>query len=330
MDVSLPKISIIVPVYNVEKYLNKCLDSILAQTFEDYELLLIDDGSSDKSGNICDEYEKKDKRVKVFHKENGGQSSARNAGIDAACGEYIGFIDSDDYIDNDMFEQLYNDVTKNDADVAVCGIYNCYSNVVRLECSKNIYRIVDNEEALRLVLESKIVSVHACNKLFKKECFAEDRFPVGMTSEDAYIIPEILSKCKKIVINTTAKYYYVHRSNSTTSSCFNESDYGVVKAYTKNLKLVKEKFPRCVKEAEFRYFWAHAYVLDKMLLTENFKDYDKLNEIVSFLRKNTFKILCNPCFLRSRKLASVVLLFSKTVYKKMLVYNRTKLLNLYS
>lgn len=330
MDVSLPKISIIVPVYNVEKYLNKCLDSILAQTFEDYELLLIDDGSSDKSGNICDEYEKKDKRVKVFHKENGGLSSARNAGIDAACGEYIGFIDSDDYIDNDMFEQLYNDVTKNDADVAVCGIYNCYRNVVRLECSRNIYKIVDNEEALRLVLESKIVSVHACNKLFKKECFVEDRFPVGMTSEDAYTIPELLSKCQKIVINTTAKYYYVHRSNSITSFCFSESDYGVVKAYTKNLKLVKEKFPRCIKEAEFRYLWAHAYVLDKMLLTENFKDYDKLNEIVSFLRKNTFKILCNPCFLRSRKLASVVLLFSKTVYKKMLVYNRTKLLNLYS
>ncbi|HEL7541574.1 TPA: glycosyltransferase, partial [Enterococcus faecalis] len=122
----MPKISIIVPVYNVEKYLEKCVRSILAQTFTDFELILVDDGSPDSSGAMCDQFAEQDERVKVIHKENGGLSDARNAGIEIATGEYLGFVDSDDYIADDMYELLYTNIVKEDADLSICGIYDVY------------------------------------------------------------------------------------------------------------------------------------------------------------------------------------------------------------
>ena len=129
----MPKISIIVPVYNVEKYLEKCVRSILAQTFTDFELILVDDGSPDSSGAMCDQFAEQDQRVKVIHKENGGLSDARNAGIEIATGEYLGFVDSDDYIADDMYELLYTNIVK-DADLSICGIYDVYEE--RANCKK--------------------------------------------------------------------------------------------------------------------------------------------------------------------------------------------------
>lgn len=130
----MPKISIIVPVYNVEKYLEKCVRSILAQTFTDFELILVDDGSPDSSGAMCDQFAEQDQRVKVIHKENGGLSDARNAGIEIATGEYLGFVDSDDYIADDMYELLYTNIVKEDADLSICGIYDVYEG--RANCKK--------------------------------------------------------------------------------------------------------------------------------------------------------------------------------------------------
>ena len=128
----MPKISIIVPVYNVEKYLEKCVRSILAQTFTDFELILVDDGSPDSSGAMCDQFAEQDQRVKVIHKENGGLSDARNAGIEIATGEYLGFVDSDDYIADDMYELLYTNIVKEDADLSICGIYDVYEGKEQL------------------------------------------------------------------------------------------------------------------------------------------------------------------------------------------------------
>lgn len=128
----MPKISIIVPVYNVEKYLEKCVRSILAQTFTDFELILVDDGSPDSSGAMCDQFAEQDQRVKVIHKENGGLSDARNAGIEIATGEYLGFVDSDDYIADDMYELLYTNIVKEDADLSICGIYDVYEGKSQL------------------------------------------------------------------------------------------------------------------------------------------------------------------------------------------------------
>lgn len=122
MQITKPKISIIVPVYKAEPYLKKCIDSILNQTFKDFELILVDDGSPDRCGEICDEYALKDSRIKIIHKENGGQSSARNVGLDIAQGEYIGFVDSDDWIEPDMYKKLFKVLKNDNVDMAICNI----------------------------------------------------------------------------------------------------------------------------------------------------------------------------------------------------------------
>ncbi|EME3187758.1 glycosyltransferase, partial [Enterococcus faecalis] len=167
----MPKISIIVPVYNVEKYLEKCVRSILAQTFTDFELILVDDGSPDSSGAMCDQFAEQDQRVKVIHKENGGLSDARNAGIEIATGEYLGFVDSDDYIADDMYELLYTNIVKEDADLSICGIYDVYEGKEPIVKSL-IQGTFSREEALLLILQGNIISVHAVNKLYKRKLFA--------------------------------------------------------------------------------------------------------------------------------------------------------------
>ncbi|EGP5489252.1 glycosyltransferase, partial [Enterococcus faecium] len=148
------EISIIVPVYKVEPYLRKCVDSILAQTFTDFEVILVDDGSPDNSGKICDEYASKDSRVRVIHKKNGGLSSARNAGIDVARGKYLGFVDSDDYIEKDMYELLYDNIVKEQADLSICGIYDIYAGK-KVKILPEEYKVLDKVSAMKIVLEAQ-------------------------------------------------------------------------------------------------------------------------------------------------------------------------------
>ncbi len=171
-------ISVIVPVYNVEAYLAQCLDSILAQTYHDLEILLIDDGSADRSGSICDAYQAKDERITVFHTTNHGLSAARNVGLDHAHGEYIAFVDSDDWIEHNMLETLYQKTAESGADVVECGYLREYRNgYVRYEMQ---FR---GENALNGLLSGKISNI-VWNKLWKAICFTNIRFPEGMMFED--------------------------------------------------------------------------------------------------------------------------------------------------
>ena len=162
-------ISVIVPVYNVEKYLEKCIDSIINQTYQNLEIILVDDGSTDGSGKICDEYSRKDNRIKVIHKENGGLSDARNIGIKNANGGLIGFIDSDDYITENMFEVLQKDLRKYNADISSCDIQNVNEageclKIIRVSTEGQTSKVFEREEALKLLLEDTIKS-YAWNKL---------------------------------------------------------------------------------------------------------------------------------------------------------------------
>ena len=244
MSTLSPEISIIIPVYNSEKYLNACLDSVLAQTFKDFELILVDDGSPDGCGRICDEYADKDDRVRVCHIENSGSSAARNYGIDRARGKYLGFIDSDDRIDEDMYEILYNNLIKEDADISMCGLFDEYGDEIVKVFDKPVYKVMDSEESILTVMEAKLTSVTPVNKLYKKELFEGIRYPVGEDSgEDASIIVELLLRCKKTVLTTEQKYHYIHREGSITTREFNPSDKSVIRAYIKNYKLIKENIP---------------------------------------------------------------------------------------
>lgn len=310
----MAEITIVVPVYNVEKYVAKCIDSLLAQTFTDLEILLVNDGSTDGSAKICEEYARKDSRIKVIHQENQGLSAARNTGIEHASGKFLGFIDSDDYIDEDMYEVLYNQLQENQADISVCGIYNEYADVVRRACPTDEFMVVSQKEAMRLVLEANKISVNAVNKLYKKEIFQELRYPVGKLSEDAHVILEILLQAKTIVISTVPKYHYIHRGNSITTSPYKSGDLSVIEAYSKNKRIIEKYYPDLLEVAEFRCFFSYFYVLDKMALSKEFKAKNERKEVIKLVRNNIDKILHNHYVGRNRKLAARVLLIHPFMY----------------
>ncbi|MBE5958646.1 MAG: glycosyltransferase family 2 protein [Lachnospiraceae bacterium] len=230
---SKPIISIIVPVYKVEKYLNKCVDSVLNQTFTDFELILVDDGSPDKCPKICDDYAQKDNRIVVIHKKNGGLSDARNSGLEIAKGEFIAFLDSDDYAASDMYEKLYKQITENNADMAICNyihVEETEDGIKELEkyqvpCNKSYNREQFIEELLK---EHGGYFVPVWNKLYRKYLFEGLRFPKGKINEDEFVIHHIVQKCNKIICISDKLHYYLHREGSimTNNNWVKRMDYG--------------------------------------------------------------------------------------------------------
>lgn len=208
-------ISIVIPVYNVRKYIERCIESVINQTYTNTEIILVDDGSTDGSERICDEYASKYNNVKVIHKKNGGLSSARNAGIEIAKGKYIGFVDSDDFIDKRMYEILYKNMIKESADISICNIYK-FSNYDEVnETTENekleIFEGIDIQKNLQ---NNYFIMVVAWNKLYKRKLFKKTRYPNGKIIEDAAIIHYLLDDSKKIVVSNLELYYYFQRNDS--------------------------------------------------------------------------------------------------------------------
>lgn len=217
-----PEISIIVPVYNVENYINGCIDSILNQEFKNFELILVNDGSTDKSGLICDEYEKKDDRVKVIHQEYKGVSAARNVGINNAKGHYIGFVDSDDYIYKDMYSTLYNLCEQTNSDIGVCKLFReIDGKIINLD-DNLIIKEMDNEEAMKELFKGILYRFSLANKLFKKSCFNGVEFPEGRIHEDLSTTYKLFANSAKTVYTNSTGYVYVKRSNSILTKQFYE------------------------------------------------------------------------------------------------------------
>ena len=210
-----PSLSIVVPVYNVEQYLHKCVDSILNQTFRDYELILVDDGSTDGSSRICDDYKKIDERIRVFHKENGGLSDARNYGLDHSNGEYIAFVDSDDWIDSVMYESMMNSIIDNDADISVCG-----HRVVTVDGRVEETVVFDEPvlltgiEATKEILKDERMPSFAWNKLYKRSLFKDIRFPHGRIYEDIAVIYRYFDMAKRVYVLNEVYYNYLRRPGS--------------------------------------------------------------------------------------------------------------------
>lgn len=210
-------ISIIIPVYNVENYLEECLKSVINQSYKRLEIILIDDGSTDKSGKICDKYKFIDKRIRVFHTKNEGVSHARNVGIENANGKYINFIDSDDYISKDMIEFLYNLIKKERADIAMCSAYDVYDSNINISAKQNIYLCLDNHDAFYYLLQPKYFGNGIWNKLISKKLFKNDRFPLKRTNgEELELLQKLIYRSKKVVYDSTPKYYYRQRNDSVT------------------------------------------------------------------------------------------------------------------
>lgn len=211
-------ISIIIPVYKVEEYLEKCIESVLKQTYTNLQIILVDDGSPDNCGKICDEYAKKDPRIEVIHKVNGGLSDARNVGIAKAKGKYIGFVDSDDYIKEDMYEILINLIKEYDADVSICNLYDVIDGKEDIRNNENGIQEYSRLEILKEVLLDKNIQSYAWNKLYKKELFDEIKYPIGKKYEDIGTTFYVFEKCNKIVVTSKPEYYYLKRSDSLVNN----------------------------------------------------------------------------------------------------------------
>lgn len=264
-------VSIIIPVYNVEQYIEECIDSILQQTFEKFEVILVNDGSTDSSGIICDEYSKNDKRIRVIHQKNGGVSSARNTGLDYAIGKYITFIDSDDYVNENYIEKLYKNIKENNADIAVCNnkrfITGHQVNDYKID---NNISILDTEECLENLYgqywERYVV---VWGKLYKKDIFKDIRFPVGKINEDLFIIYKLYLKARKIIYDNSQLYFYRNTEESITNKKFTYKNFDNLEAFEEHISFYKKnKYYNLEKKAIRRYCY-HINCFYKRFKTDN-------------------------------------------------------------
>ncbi|MFT8342950.1 MAG: glycosyltransferase [Clostridium beijerinckii] len=234
-------ISVIVPVYNVEKYLPQCIDSILNQTEKNLEIILVDDGSLDNSGKICDEFSKRDDRIIVIHKKNNGLSSARNAGLEIARGNYIGFVDSDDWLDKTMYEVLLKLLKENNSDISCCDFFKTANGNDSIPHIDNeIINSYNNLESLNNFYNGLYTqTVVAWNKLYKRELFKDISYPIGKIHEDEGTTYKLYYKANKITYTNRPLYYYRITPNSITTSKFNKKRLDIIYVYDEKVKFIK-------------------------------------------------------------------------------------------
>lgn len=310
MEIEKEKISVIIPVYNVEKYLKRCLDSVINQTYKNLEIILVDDGSTDNSGKICDEYAKNDKRIIVIHKENGGVSVARNIGLDIGTGDYVNFIDSDDWIDLKFFKKLYDNLLKSHADISCC-------DYIRTEKYKNLkkeflnYMDYYGENILEVYLEKELTS--PCNKLYKKELWQNIKFPANKTNEDICTIFKIFLKSKIVIYTEEKLYYYYKHSDSTTKSKFSNKNLDLLDAWQEVVRLSK-KYPDNIQRlAKFRLKKAYFSLLGVIAYygMENTQENIEIkNYIFKKFKENYILLLKSNLISFNRKIAIICMRIS--------------------
>ncbi|MBU3178169.1 glycosyltransferase [Clostridium estertheticum] len=237
-----PLISIIVPVYKVEQYLNRCIESIINQSYQRLEIILVDDGSPDNCGQICNEFSKKDNRVKVIHKENGGLSSARNAGLNVATGEYIGFVDSDDWIDADMFRNLLDVAERENADIVQCGFQTVLNDdTIKRKFTFDCEGYNDNESVLSAYFLQTKIHIVVWNKLYKSYLFHSVRMVEGRLNEDMMVSFELILKTKKLLSIPGIYYNYLQRDTSIMGTSFSPKKLDAIFAGNYVLSLCEKK-----------------------------------------------------------------------------------------
>ncbi len=240
-----PLISVIVPVYNVEKYIRKCLDSIINQSYKNLEIIVINDGSTDASGQICDDYAKKDSRVKVIHQKNKGLSNARNTGINHASGAYITFADSDDWMEPEMYQVLYKNLIDHQADISICGSKNVSRNSEKIRNRRpKIIKYTQAEYVKKyLKIGSQSCEYYVWNKLYKKELITDDQYPANLTSEDVLGTYKAILRAKTVTVTTQPLYHYRQNDGSITSS-FSTKDFDLLEIWDKVVKYTEKNAPQ--------------------------------------------------------------------------------------
>lgn len=327
-----PKVTIIVPVYNVEKYLRRCVDSLLSQTYSNIEIILVDDGSPDGSPDICDEYAQKESSIKVVHKKNGGLSSARNAGIEAASGDYLTFVDSDDWIASDTIQYSLNKMKEHSADVIQNEFKMVYSQDDAIENPSEIVETFEGKEILQHYLRQSTIdgSYSVCRCLFPREAIKPVRFREGKINEDIDFKYKVLSNCKKMVVTNQIKYFYFQQGSSLSTGGLKKRDFDLYDAANALMDLAtneqygKIKFYAEVKQArtpfsllcKIAYFGIQDKTIDKTevvskLTTEHRSAYKVLFKAPLSMSRKVLVI----CFAINYRLTEILVHLLKPVFK---------------
>ena len=280
-------ISVIVPIYGVEEYLSKCIDSIINQTYKNLEIILVDDGSPDKCPDICDAFEKKDARIKVIHKKNGGLSDARNAGIDIAKGEYFVFIDSDDWVETTMVEHLLDACKKYNVKLAACGRYITDGTVINGTAYEGTEGVNSPEEALNEILSGKSLDVAAWDKIYARNLFEEIRFPVGENNEDIAVFYKIVDLAGRVAHTGTTEYFYRSRPGSITKLKYSTDARKIIEKNLNSIeKFLDKEYPSCMPSF-YRYKTMNIYaLLNKYIKCEGTKKTQEFEHLMNEFRKN--------------------------------------------
>ncbi len=306
-------ISVIVPVYNVEGYLRRCVDSILAQTYENLEILLVDDGATDSSGAICDEYASKDPRVRVIHKENGGLSSARNAGIDEARGDYLAFVDSDDWIEPETYAYLLGLIRKYNVKLSYTGRYDVEEatgeRTVGL-CPEKEEKIPAQEFVGRIFLWDHVDSA-ACDKLYHSSLFEHHRYPLGRVCEDVPVTYRVVLETDYVAVGNRPMYNYYHRKGSITQGSISEKTFHFSQHTGEIYADIRENHPDIAPQARYLRVRSLSHIL-LVLETEGEKSWERFPEEYKEARRELGKhiafLLTSPLFGKRERLTNLLLI----------------------
>lgn len=279
-------ISVIVPIYNVEQYLERCVNSICNQTYKNLEIILVDDESPDNCGKMCDEFALKDSRVKVIHQKNKGLSGARNSGIDIAKGEYIGFVDSDDYIDETMYETLYNDIKKFNAKISICNRFYEFEDGKRLLRYKvdNEIKVYTGKEAIIEMNSFSSFDMSAWDKLYHRSVWEKIRYPEGKLSEDFFVIFKLFDIAQKVTFNPKPLYFYFQRKNSISRN--KKINWDFIEASKEQMEYVSEKYPDITDVVKIAYASANMTVYNFHIKSKVKCPKDKRKEMQKNVKNN--------------------------------------------
>lgn len=309
-------ISIIIPVYNVENYIENCVSSVIKQTYKNIEIILVDDGSMDKSGIICDELAKRDNRIKVIHQKNKKAAEARNCGINNSNGRYIIFIDSDDYVDEEYVLYLYNLIKKNDSKLGISP-YTVISNNKKNDIGKNFSQtILTVEEALRRLVKEEGFTVSPCAKIYDKSLFDNIRYPSGKLFEDNATTYKLIMKCEEnIIYGNESHYFYNIRDNSSMTSEFNLDKLQLIEWTDIMYKDVSEKYPNLVNCLKKKMITVRFSILRMIKYEEKSEEIlTKRNEIEKYIKNRKYEILKNEEIDKRDKIALITLLMGRGVF----------------
>lgn len=288
-----PLVSIIVPVYNVSPFLKKCIESITHQSYTKLEIILVDDGSTDNSGEICDIYKKKDKRIRVIHQKNGGLSSARNTGIQKATGELLSFVDSDDWLDHATIETLIKDLETTSSDISAVGRYLEYENKSTKSADNNLYELT-SEKCLYKILYSKGIDNSACGKLYKIGIFKDITFPEGKEFEDTTTICHAIMSADKITFRASSMYHYRKNNlNSITHTPFSDKKLDLINLSTIITDEISSAYPKLKKACN--RFLIHSYlsILARAIDTNN-PDKATIRRLYNYIKAHRVTVLKDP------------------------------------